>query len=126
MILRETAATGNTRNLRTVWRINLEKGTTGHAAPFPQALAATCIALATRPADAVLDPFVGSGTTALVAHQLGRTAIGIELNPDYADIAQERLSTTPLTCDPTTISQALTRLTATNPGWAAAQAAPPL
>ena len=44
----------------------------------------------------VLDPFAGSGTTLMVARQLGRKSIGIELNPDYIDIIRERIGQTPL------------------------------
>ena len=49
------------------------------------------ITLGSRPNDTVLDPFSGSGTTCLAANILGRNAIGIELNPEYAKIAKARL-----------------------------------
>ena len=48
-----------------------------------------------KPGDIVLDPFFGSGTTGLVALELGRRCIGIELNPDYVALSQERTSVTP-------------------------------
>jgi site-specific DNA-methyltransferase (cytosine-N4-specific) len=82
----------NDRNIRTVWRIHTQRGQYGHVAPFPEALAAACIALSTNPGDLVLDPFLGSGTTAAVAHQLGRRYCGIELNPDYTEIAATRIN----------------------------------
>jgi DNA modification methylase len=47
---------------------------------------------ATKPSDLVLDPFIGSGTTGLVALKLDRRFVGIELNPTYLEIAEERLN----------------------------------
>jgi len=61
-----------------------------HFATFPPALIEPCILASTRPGDVVLDPFMGSGTTAQVAQQLGRRWIGCELNPEYAALQQER------------------------------------
>jgi DNA modification methylase len=108
--LREPAGNGATRNLRNVWRVNITKGRTGHAAPFPQALAAICISLGSRPGDIVLDPFVGSGTTALVAHRLGRKAIGVELNPSYAATARQAISNCPVHTEHSTVPDELERL----------------
>jgi len=82
----------NGRNLRTVWRINTEPGEHGHVAIFPQALAAPCLALTTKPGDLVLDPFLGSGTTAVVAKRMGRRYLGIELDPEAIAAAQVRLA----------------------------------
>jgi site-specific DNA-methyltransferase (cytosine-N4-specific) len=82
----------NGRNVRTVWSINTERGRHGHIAPFPEELARVCVALGSRPGDLVLDPFLGSGTTAVVAGELGRRFCGIELNPDYTGAAVSRLS----------------------------------
>ena len=91
----QTAYRGpNDRNLRTIWSFNTERGSTGHVAPFPSELARRCIALGSRPGDLVLDPFLGSGTTAVVARELGRRYCGIELNPDYVDAAARRLTLT--------------------------------
>ena len=83
----------NDRNLRSVWAINTVPGRHGHIAPFPEALVEPCIALTSRPGDFVLDPFLGSGTTALVAQRLKRRFVGIELDPKAAKIAAERLQT---------------------------------
>jgi site-specific DNA-methyltransferase (cytosine-N4-specific) len=80
------------RNLRTVWEIHTEAYPAAHFATFPPALAAPCVALSTAPGDLVLDPFLGSGTTGLVALQTGRRFVGVELNPDYLQLAQERMS----------------------------------
>jgi len=63
----------------------------GHPSQKPVALIQHLIACSTRPGDAVLDPFLGSGTTAVCCEQLGRRWTGIERNPDYAMIAQKRL-----------------------------------
>jgi DNA modification methylase len=62
-----------------------------HFATFPPDLIRTCIA-AGCPADGiVLDPFIGAGTTVLVAKEFGRNHIGIELNSEYVKMAEERL-----------------------------------
>jgi DNA modification methylase len=63
-----------------------------HFASFPPRLVEPFVRAATRTGDMVLDPFAGSGTTLLVAQQLGRRAIGIELSADYCAVAKERLN----------------------------------
>jgi len=63
-------------------------------AAFPQALVAPCILAGSRPGDIVLDPFMGSGTTAKVAQRLGRHYLGCEINPQYARLQDERLRDT--------------------------------
>ena len=62
-----------------------------HPAPFPIVLPEIAILLTTEKDDLVLDPFNGSGTTCIAAQKLGRKYIGIELNPDYIKIAENRL-----------------------------------
>lgn len=64
----------------------------GHPAPFPEELPKRLIKLYSFFGDTVLDPFMGSGTTAVTAVTLGRNAIGFEINQDYIKIAKERLS----------------------------------
>ena len=81
----------NGRNLRTVWDINTQACKEAHFATFPQALVEPLIALGSRAGDMVLDPFLGSGTTGLVALGLARRFVGIELNPEYVAIAKRRL-----------------------------------
>jgi len=81
----------NERNLRTVWDINTQAFRDAHFATFPPALVNPCLALSTREDDLVLDPFSGSGTTGVVALDLGRRFVGIELNPRYMEIAERRL-----------------------------------
>jgi DNA modification methylase len=82
----------NGRNLRTVWDINTRPYPEAHFATFPPALVEPCIQLSSGPGDLVLDPFVGSGTTGQVALDMKRRFIGIELNPDYLDIAERRVN----------------------------------
>jgi site-specific DNA-methyltransferase (cytosine-N4-specific) len=82
----------NDRNLRSVWDINTYPLPDAHFATFPPALVEPCIALTSKAGDLVLDPFIGSGTTALIALQKKRRVIGIELNPAYVDIAEQRLN----------------------------------
>lgn len=79
------------RNKRTVWDIALGKFRDAHFAVFPPKLAETCILAGTKTDDVVLDPFMGSGTTALVARELGRHYVGLELVSEYATIARKRL-----------------------------------
>jgi site-specific DNA-methyltransferase (cytosine-N4-specific) len=80
----------NDRNVRTVWDINTRGYRNAHFATFPPELVEPCIQLGTREGDLVLDPFIGSGTTGFVALNLERRFIGIELNPDYIQIAKRR------------------------------------
>lgn len=68
-----------------------QKGNT-HPAPMAYRLALHLVKLASWPGQAVLDPFMGSGTTALAARALGRRSIGIELSPEYAGLCARRLS----------------------------------
>ena len=64
----------------------------GHSAAFPEALPEWFIRLLTRRGDVVLDPFVGSGTTALAAMTLGRHFIGVELNPEFVELARSSIA----------------------------------
>jgi DNA modification methylase len=74
-----------------VLHIATECSNKNHSATFPVALPAWFIRLFTKPGDVVLDPFVGSGTAAVAAQQLGRHYIGIDINPEFCEIAQKRL-----------------------------------
>jgi DNA modification methylase len=82
----------NDRNMRTVWNIHTKAFRGAHFATFPEALVEPCVALSTDGNALVLDPFVGSGTTGLVALKMNRRFIGIELNPEYTGIAARRLN----------------------------------
>ena len=79
-------------NARNVWSISPAPYSGSHFATMPPQLAERCIKAGSRPGDTVLDPFGGAGTTALVADRLGRSAILIELNPAYVDLARGRLT----------------------------------
>jgi site-specific DNA-methyltransferase (adenine-specific) len=63
----------------------------GHPSQKPIALIKQLIESSSRKGDTVLDPFLGSGTTAAAAQELGRHWVGIEINPDYVKIAQQRI-----------------------------------
>ena len=78
-------------NIRNVWHLGPEPSRDEHYAAYPTEIPRRCILAATRKGDTVLDPFLGSGTTALVADRLERDAIGIELNPTYAEMARRRI-----------------------------------
>jgi DNA modification methylase len=79
------------RNLRNVWTINPANFSEAHFATFPMALVEPCIKAGSRAGDTVLDPFAGSGTTGIVAARHGRAFVGIELNPQYAQMAGESI-----------------------------------
>lgn len=85
--------TGNPlgRNKRTVWTVSTKPFKGAHFAVFPPDLIEPCILAGSPPGGIVLDPFFGSGTTGVVAEKHGRQWIGIELNPDYIEIARGRL-----------------------------------
>jgi DNA modification methylase len=80
----------STRNKRSVWTIATEPYSEAHFATFPTALVEPCILAGSRPGDIVLDPFMGSGTTAMVAQSLGRRWIGCELNGAYVEMQRQR------------------------------------
>lgn len=82
------------RNKRTVWRVTTECNREEHYAAYPTKLIEPPIEAGCPPGGIVLDPFMGSGTTALVARRLGRHFIGIEANPKYVAISQKRLNVT--------------------------------
>lgn len=82
----------NGRNLRTVWDVMTRPYLEAHFATFPSALIEPCVALTSAPDSLVLDPFIGSGTTGHVALSLDRRFVGIELNPEYVAIAENRLN----------------------------------
>ena len=79
------------RNKRSVWTIATHSFSGAHFATFPPALVEPCILAGSRSGDTILDPFCGSGTSGLVASRLRRKFIGIELNPEYAAMAERRI-----------------------------------
>ena len=80
-----------TRNRRDVWSITTKPFKGAHFATMPPDLAEICIKAGSAPGDVVLDPFSGAGTTVLVATQLAREGVGVELNAEYNAIATERV-----------------------------------
>ena len=76
---------------RSVWSIGTQSFPGAHFATFPPKLVELMVLAGCREGGTVLDPFLGSGTTAVVAKKLGRQYIGIELNPEYVAIARERI-----------------------------------
>ncbi len=79
-------------NKRTVWSISSRPFKGAHFATFPPKLVEPCILAGCPRGGVVLDPFTGSGTTGMVAVQHGRSFVGIELNPDYAAMARQRIA----------------------------------
>ena len=79
------------RNMRTVWAINTSRFKGAHFATYPEKLIERLLLAGCPPGGVVLDPFMGAGTTAVVAKRLGRSYVGIELNPEYVKMANERL-----------------------------------
>lgn len=82
------------RNRRTIWSIPTDPFPGAHFATFPQKLVEPCILAGSQPDDWVLDPFFGSGTVGVVCEQQHRNYVGIELNPEYVNIAVERVRRT--------------------------------
>ena len=78
------------KNKKDVWTVNTSSFGGAHFAVFPRKLIAPCIKASTREGDIVLDTFAGSGTTCRLAQELGRKWIGIELNPEYAQIIKDQ------------------------------------
>ena len=79
------------RNKRSVWTVATQGYKEAHFATFPEKLIEPCVIAGSREGGIILDPFMGSGTTAVVAKRHNRGFIGIELNPEYAEMARKRL-----------------------------------
>jgi DNA modification methylase len=80
-----------TRNRRSVWTVTTKPYSGAHFAVMPSDLVEPCIKAGCPEGGTVLDPFAGSGTTLAVAAELGRNAIGCELNPSYIELAERRI-----------------------------------
>jgi len=79
------------RNKRSVWSVTKKPYKGAHFATYPAELIEPCILAGSEQGDIVLDPFMGSGTTAAVAKSLGRNYIGCELHEEYGDLIQKRI-----------------------------------
>lgn len=92
---KEDPAISMHESLGDLWRFPVKRGSLGgnvlHKAPFPKGLVKRMIKLSTDPGDTVLDPFLGSGTTAEVAINLGRDIYGYEINKEFKPIVKERI-----------------------------------
>ena len=81
-----------TRNRRSVWTVTTKPYSGAHFATMPPDLVEPCILAGCPEGGTVLDPFAGSGTTLAVAAELGRNAVGCELNPEYIELANQRIA----------------------------------
>ena len=88
----ENIESPDNRNKRSVWTVTTKPYAGAHFAVFPSDLIEPCILAGAAPGQVVLDPFMGSGTTAQVAQNLGRQYLGCELNPEYEALQNKRLS----------------------------------
>ena len=89
--LTEPSVEGKERRKRSVWEVQLKPYKGAHFATYPIDLIKPCILASSRSNDVILDPFFGSGTTGFVANETGRRWIGMELNPEYKPLQDERL-----------------------------------
>jgi site-specific DNA-methyltransferase (adenine-specific) len=100
--LSESKIVGNPsrgRNKRCVWKIATQSFPDAHFAVFPEKLVETPIRAGCPENGVVLDPFIGSGTTAVVARKLGRNFIGIDVSKKYCEMARKRIKKVPLRLD---------------------------
>lgn len=79
------------RNKRDVWSVNIKPNKEAHFATYPEELIVPCILAGCPEKGVVLDPFMGSGTTGMVARKLNRNYVGCELNPEYHKMATTRI-----------------------------------
>ena len=86
-----------TKNKRSVWTVTSKPYKEAHFATYPPDLIEPCIKAGSRKGDIILDPFMGSGTTAMVSKQLDRHYIGCELHEEYKSLIDSRLPNTALT-----------------------------
>lgn len=91
-IKEQSLGDSGTRTKRDVWSVGVASYPEAHFATYPTELITPCILAGTKEGDIVLDPFSGSGTTGEVAMVHGRHYIGTELNPDYAQLSEKRLT----------------------------------
>jgi site-specific DNA-methyltransferase (cytosine-N4-specific) len=94
--IQEDAVTGSTRkNRRTVWNINTEGFKGAHFAVFPPELVELCVLAGAPEGSTILDPFFGTGTVGLVSKYLRRKCVGIEMKPEFAKLAVQRIESSP-------------------------------
>ena len=90
--VKEPTMPGSFRSRRDVWLINTEASREAHFAMFPPSLVKVCMEAGSPKGACILDPFFGAGTVGVVALRNERRCVGIELKPDYAEIARKRIA----------------------------------
>ena len=80
------------KNKRSVWSVNKKPYKGAHFATYPEELIEPCILAGSEKGDTIIDPFMGSGTTAVAAKSLGRHYLGCELHEDYGKLIEKRLN----------------------------------
>jgi len=80
------------KQMRNLWQINAQRHITKHPTEKPEILLERIVMIGSKEGDTVLDPFMGSGTTGVVAKRLKRNFIGIEISPEYHEMAQNRIN----------------------------------
>jgi len=85
---------GNGKQMRNLWEVNAERHKTSHPTEKPERLLERIISIGSKEGDMVLDPFMGSGTTGVVAKRLNRNFVGIEIDNEYFSIAKKRIELT--------------------------------
>ncbi len=89
---KEAKRINNGKQMRNLWVINAKKHITKHPTEKPEELMERIVLLGSRKNDVILDPFMGSGTTGVIAKRLGRHFIGIEIDKEFFKIAEKRIS----------------------------------
>lgn len=79
------------KQMKNMWEINAERHKTIHPTEKPETLLERILLIGSKEGSTVLDPFMGSGTTGVVAKKLGRNFIGFELDPQYFELAKSRI-----------------------------------
>lgn len=80
------------KQMRNLWKMNATRHLTPHPTEKPEKLLDRIISIGSKPGDTILDPFMGSGTTGVIAKRLGRAFVGIEIDDEYFEIAQKRIN----------------------------------
>ncbi len=95
------------KQMRNLWQINAQRHITTHPTEKPVTLLDRIVKIGSRPGDVVLDPFMGSGTTGVVAQALGRHFLGFEIDKDYFGMAEKRIRGAAESIDLTTSTKAV-------------------
>ena len=90
-VIKENGTNDQLKNRRSVWNINTSPFKDAHFAVFPPELVKLCLLASTKEDSTVIDPFFGSGTVGEVCSYFQRKCLGIEINPEYAEIAKRRI-----------------------------------